>query len=85
MSDEDSYYQSHHRSRSRERRRHYPKRRSHHHHHYENGRPIEIRVGSRRSPDYYVEMRATGPRDVPRFEALIDQTRRLNPNDPILL
>ncbi|KAL9068180.1 MAG: hypothetical protein Q9157_006590 [Trypethelium eluteriae] len=85
MSD-DSYnnHRSRNRSRSRDRRRHSTKRRSHHYS-YEYGRPIDIRVGSRRTPGRYLELRATGPRDVPRFEDVIEQTRRLNPNDPILL
>ncbi|KAI9687351.1 MAG: hypothetical protein M1822_002394 [Bathelium mastoideum] len=86
MSDESYYPPSRHRSRSRDhRRRHSARRRPHHYHHNDHARPIDIRVGSRCTPGRYLELRATGPRDVPRFEALIEQTRRLNPTDPVLL
>ncbi|KAF2098339.1 hypothetical protein NA57DRAFT_26422, partial [Rhizodiscina lignyota] len=47
--------------------------------------PIDIRVGSRSSPDQYLYLRVTGPNDDQRFEGLIRRVVENNPDDPIVL
>lgn len=47
--------------------------------------PIDIRVGSRSSPNSYLYLQVTGPNDAQRFEGLIRRCVANNPDDPILL
>lgn len=51
---------------------------------YQEGVPIDVRVGNRRMPGYHVSMQITG-RDGNRFAALVHETLRLNPEDPLVM
>jgi hypothetical protein len=64
---------------------HHRKRRSPRHKSwYQEGVPISIHVGNRRSPGYHSSIQVTSA-DGSRFAALVQETLRMNPQDPLLM
>ncbi|KEQ75465.1 hypothetical protein M436DRAFT_41755 [Aureobasidium namibiae CBS 147.97] len=65
--------------------RHHRKRRSPRHKSwYQEGVPIRIHIGNRRSPGYHSSIQVTSA-DGSRFAALVQETLRMNPRDPLLI
>lgn len=65
--------------------RHHRKRRSPRHKSwYQEGTPIIVHIGNRRSPNYHSSIQVTSA-DGNRFAALVHETLRLNPQDPLLM
>jgi hypothetical protein len=65
--------------------RHHRKRRSPRHKSwYEEGVPINVHIGNRRSPGYHSSIQVTSA-DGSRFAALVQETLRMNPRDPLLM
>ncbi|KAF2479507.1 hypothetical protein BDY17DRAFT_229815, partial [Neohortaea acidophila] len=62
------------------RRRHLHRRRS-----FNGGKPIAIRVGSRRSPRRFHEIQVSGPKDAGRFARFVDEQVHTYPRDPLII
>ncbi|KAG9720523.1 hypothetical protein KCU75_g22103, partial [Aureobasidium melanogenum] len=65
--------------------RHHRRRRSPRHKSwYREGAPITVYIGNRRSPNYHSSIQVTSA-DGSRFAALVHETLRMNPQDPLLM
>lgn len=47
--------------------------------------PLEIRIGNRRATGFYLQIQASSSADAGRFLRMVDDTIRVNPEDPIIM